>query len=148
MKWIVALRALMLLAPAGARAAPPTCTIQTSSVSFGIVVPFLPSTSTSGSVNVSCSGLTLGYTIALKNGLHFSTPLRRMASSGNFLTYQLFQDSAATIVWGNGTTGPKVTCPSGSCNGNLQYPVTGQYQSGQNAIVGIYNDTITVTVAY
>src|SRR5712691_6094979 len=100
MRWAFGLAALVLLAPAMARAA---CTVTANPVAFGVYLPFSATpTDSTGSVQVNCIGsFNSPFTIALNAGLHSggSFANRRMISGGSFLSYQLYSDAARTTVW-------------------------------------------------
>ncbi len=104
-------------------------------------------------INVNC---TKGspYTVALDYGIHGGTAANRiMQDAGtDTLNYNLYVDSGYTKVW-NSTCVAGNNCDSGTGAGpgvaNQQtYTVYGQLPAGQNAPVGSYSDTITVTVNF
>lgn len=141
---------VLLAAPASALAA--SCTVTATALSFGIYKPISGSyKNSSGTINVKCTSFTGTMTIALSAGLNsggnFSN--RRMNAGGNYLGYQLYTNSARTMVWGDGTGGTSVvskTC-SGSCTRTPT--VYGQIPASQTtAVPGVYSDTTTVTVTY
>jgi spore coat protein U-like protein len=148
-KRALGLAALILIAPAAARAA--SCTVTANPVAFGVYLPFsaTPANST-GSVMLNCRSFYGTYTIALNAGLHgggsFSN--RRMSSGGSFLSYQLYTDAAHTMVWGDGTSGSVIVSAYcyGSCTSTQS--VYGRLPALQVAAPGSYADTTTVTVSY
>lgn len=78
-----------------------------------------------------------------------AVPVRRMVhgSIGTaFLSYQLYQVSPATTVWGNtsGTAPPAVT----GTGTNQNFTVYGRITEGQNQPVGSYSDTVVATVTF
>jgi spore coat protein U-like protein len=65
-------------------------------------------------------------------------------SGGGTLNYSLFRETGRTSNWGNTGTTDTV---SGS--GLLQtITVYGRIPAGQTPIVGVYTDTVTVTLTY
>jgi len=102
-----------------------------------------------GSVTVNCSPNT-GYNIGLDGGSNASvTPGpgdRRMKGTNNgaLVPYDLYQDAANTVFWGN-STGSLV---SGSGTGSNQvYQVHGLLTS-LNFGADVYADTVTATISY
>jgi spore coat protein U-like protein len=122
-----------------------TCSVSGSSLAFGSYLPDQNLDSSVG-VTVNCTSGT-NYQVGLGSGNNISGPTRRMSSAQNFLNYFLFQDSARTIAWGNGSAlGSK---RSGTGTGSNQaLTVFGRIPSGQNARVGSYTDVLTITVEY
>jgi spore coat protein U-like protein len=135
-----------------------TCSVSATPVGFGVYDPFGSSPSdSSGTITVSCTGLVLSvavsYDILLNKGLYASSFLpRQMASGANRLNYNLYTDSARTIVWGDGTGGTSFVSDGyllGLFTVNRDYTVYGRIPASQTGVhTGDYSDTITVTVNY
>lgn len=134
-----------------------TCTLTTpTSVSFGNYNPFnLSAVDTTGSVQVTCSGLVgllVNYTVTLNPGLYGTFATRQMANAGYRLNYNVYTDAARSMIWGDGTSGTSTNAGSctvviiGSCS--QTFTAYGRIPAQQNAGVGDYADTITVTVTY
>jgi spore coat protein U-like protein len=134
-----------------------TCTVTTQTpIGFGNYNPFdSAAIDTTGTVNVTCTaliaGLLVNYTVALDAGLYGTFTTRKMGNGGNRLNYNVYTDSARTTIWGNGTGGTATnsgfcTIVLGSCSQN--FTGYGRLPALQNAAVGSYSDTITVTVTY
>lgn len=89
-----------------------------------------------------------GYQIGLNEG---TTPgatvnQRKMASGANALNYQLYSDSARSVIWGNTSGTDTVT---GVGTGLAQdHTVYGAIPAAQVVPAGDYADTITVRVYY
>ncbi len=145
-----------------------TCKISTTNVVFGSYDPVVTNLSTAlnapspGTLVVTCTKNAGGVTLALNTGTHSTGGTnRRMletAGAGMFLTYQLYQPSAATpgaacaytTIWGDGTNGTVLT-PSGTTWGNAApqtFNVCGQVPAGQDVEQGSYADVITATVNF
>jgi spore coat protein U-like protein len=139
-----------------------TCTISTSAVAFGTYDPVGANASAplagTGQLSVTCTNGSTGITLTLGNGNNFSAQ-RRMASAGNFLTYELYQPSATTPGaacaasptqrWG--TTGAEIFTPSGvvwAAATPQAFNVCGSVGAGQNVPAGSYADTVTATVNF
>jgi spore coat protein U-like protein len=66
---------------------------------------------------------------------------RQMTSGGNTLNYELYFDAAMTILWGVGADSHIVPATGGT----QTFPFYGRIFAQQDAAVGSYADTITVT---
>jgi spore coat protein U-like protein len=95
---------------------------------------------------VTCTNST-AYEVGLNDGLHFSAN-RRMKTLllPNYVSYELYRDASRSLRWGNTVS---VDTLSGTGTGASQ-PLTvyGRVPSQTSQPVGVYNDTITVTVTY
>ncbi len=126
------------------------------SISFG-QISALPSnldtasTPGNGSIVLQCSPGT-AVTIAFNAGLNASSVGggRYLARGAERVRYQLYQDAARSIVWGDGS--------NGGTRMSINFPVGGATQTytvyarlfsvSPLPSAGIYTDTITVTVSY
>jgi len=137
------LLAACLALPTGARAAA-SCTLTITNVAFGDYDVFTKTkTKSNGKVKVKCSA-TETYTILLSAGS--GTFASRVMLAGSYrLDYNLYVDSAHTMIWGDGTSG---TSTVSSTDTGATYTVYGLVPALQNVPVGSYSDTITVTVTY
>jgi spore coat protein U-like protein len=106
------------------------------------------STSGAGSVVVTCTpGTTVA--IGMDYGIHGGSATQRyMANSGATATlgYQLYQNAARTVVWGNGAQAMTISSfPSTT----QTYPVYGRlFSFTTSPTAGTYTDTVTVTLTY
>ncbi|MCW5624359.1 MAG: spore coat protein U domain-containing protein [Burkholderiales bacterium] len=136
-----------------------SCTINsTTAVAFGTYNP-LPGTSMDGTglIRTTCEvlvGVLSGFSIALGPGNrgNYSGP-RQMRSGSNNLLYNLYTTTSYTSVWGNGTAGTVMRFDGSllSLLGVFQrdFFVYGRILPGQQTTpVGVYTDTITVTVTF
>lgn len=143
---VLGLLALILLAPALARA---QCTTSTTPVSFGVYVPTAgaPDHST-GNVTVKCSGFTGAFMIALSAGGGGSFANRRLSNGSAALSYQLYNNAGRTVVWGDGSAGTGVV--SGGCYivCNTTFTIYGLIPALQVVSPGTYFDTIVATVTF
>lgn len=161
----IAMCAIPLLAPLAGHAATDTanfqvrlvitesCDIHTSAptdVDFGTTprVAAAVALTATGSLTVNCSPNT-AYAIGLNGGNNASaTPAageRMMKGAlGGFVPYDLYQDGAANVFWGN-TAGSWLT---GTGTGaNQTHPVHGRL-TNVNFVADTYVDTVTATVTY
>lgn len=130
------------------------CTIDASGgVAFGAYDPIVTNKSTAltatGTVSTTCTNGSSA-TITLDQGANAGTgstaaaPLRRMlAGTSNYLSYQLYSDSAMTTVF-DGATGVGVTGTGAA----VSTSVYGSVAAGQNVPAGSYADTVVATVTF
>ena len=72
---------------------------------------------------------------------------RRMAGGTDFLSYELYQDSSRSTVWGSGVAAGEtiVTAPSKAAR---TFTVYGRVPAGQDVAAGSYNDTVVATINF
>jgi len=140
----LAVTALFLLACGAQQAAAQYCTGYASTLSFGSYNPTTP-VSVTGTVTVTCSS-GFAYHVGLNAGAGSggTTTTRIMNSGSHLMSYEMFQDAARTINWGN-------TPPSNTVNGTgtgspRALTVYALLPAGQYVNPGSYTDTITVTI--
>ena len=115
---------------------------------FGNYDPADPSdTVTSDTFTVKCGG-GIDETISASTGANssdYNNRLMRGGDGNDTLRYQLYIDSARTIVWGDGTgnTSPIIAVENGAFNDHTIYA---SMPAGQNGGIGTYSDTITITI--
>ncbi len=127
----------------------PSCTVSAGTLDFGtlgtrVTAPVAGQTT----IDVTCSDNT-PYSVYLGPGMGagVSSPAaRKMSSGANTLSYGLYRNQSMTQPWGwtHGVDGL-----SSTGTGAVQsIPVYGQINPGQTAPVGIYNDSVVITVEY
>lgn len=128
------------------------CTISNGGVAFGAYDPIVANATTdlavTGTITTTCTN-GASVTVGLDQGAHPGTsstpaaPVRRMlAGTTNYLSYQLYSDSAHTTVWN--ATGPTVT-GTGAAVATTVYALA---TKGQNIPTGSYADTVVATVTF
>lgn len=113
--------------------------------SSGLIAAAINQTNT---FNVTCTNTT-PYTVGLDPGLNASSGQRRMkggTTNNEYISYNLYSDTARTIAWGN-VTGSWV---SGSGTGAAtSYTVYGQVPAQNTPSPSTnYADTVTISVTY
>ena len=103
--------------------------------------------------SVPSGTVAVGYTIALSTGSSGNYAQRTLASGGDTLGYNLYTNSARTLIWGDGTGGSQAVADSvnltnGSPARTRTHTIFGQIPAMQDAAVGTYTDAILVTVTY
>jgi spore coat protein U-like protein len=136
-----ALVGLCLLAFGAHFASAQNCTLIVTSLSFGTYTGAVLNGTATG--KVTCAG---AWDIPLNAGVGAgaSETVRKLTGPGGAeLSYQVFQDAARTINWGN-TTGTDL---NGTGNANITFYA--QITAGQNVAPGTYTDTLsTATTSF
>lgn len=129
------------------------CKITVFPINFGIYMPLRPTPSdVTGSLNVRCMAQPGSFTVQIGPGTSGNQLARTLVSGGtNTLNYNLFQNAARTLIWGDST--PPTVTVSGVRSGkgrpsNFSYPVYGRIFANQAPSPGIYNDNILVTILF
>lgn len=126
-----------------------TCTATTTPINFGYYDVFLAtSLDSTGSVSVSCDSTTnVTVSVGASSVFPFLMDPRQMASGANVLNYNLYTDSTYTVIFGDDIVGSSVTkkviVPK-----TTVFTVYGRIPALQDAAVGVYTDTLIVTVTW
>ena len=127
------------------------CTISTAPVGFGSYDPVVANASANldgtGTVSIACTkGATT--TIGLDLGSNASGSVRRLTDgSSNYLTYELYQDSGRSTVWGNAGAG-LFTPAAAPSKASRSFTAYGRVAGSQDVPAGTYADTVTATVNF
>lgn len=126
------------------------CSITTSAVAFGTYDPVVANATTdldgTGTVSVTCTK-GAGTRIDLGLGSNASGSTRRMAAGGEFLTYELYQETGRTTVWGTGATnGNNIGAAPSKATRNVT--VYGRVTAAQDVSAGAYSDTVVATINF
>ena len=134
-----------------------SCTVSAAGVSFGVYnaqnaapADGLGTVSVQCTTNKSSESASVSLQLTAGSGT-FAT--RTLVSGANQLSYNLYTNSARTIVWGNGTSGTSTVTDSYSLQStssvNRNYTVYGRMPAQQTgSSPGTYSDTVTVTLAF
>ena len=126
------------------------CTITTNPIAFGTYDPIVAQASSPldapGAVVLTCTKGAVT-TVGLDGGVNGTSGARRLASSGSFLTYELYQDSSHSTVWGNDGAALYNSGTSPSKDART-FQVYGRLLGGQDVPAGSYTDTITAIVNF
>jgi spore coat protein U-like protein len=127
-----------------------TCTITTTPVAFGAYDPVVTHATApldaQGTVVVTCTK-GAGTRIDLGLGGNALGSVRRMAGATEFLTYELYQDSGHTIVWGSGATNGN-TIGAAPSRAARTIDVYGRVPGGQDVAADSYTDTVVATINF
>jgi spore coat protein U-like protein len=99
-----------------------------------------------GSVVVTCTK-GAGTRIDLGLGGNAQGQNRRMAGGGDFLTYELYQETGRTTVWGSGATAG-MTIPVAPSRAARTFTVFGRIPAGQDVSAASYADTVVATINF
>jgi spore coat protein U-like protein len=124
-----------------------SCTVTDGALAFG---PYSPTATgnvdQTGTFTVSCTKGT-GASVGLGDGNNFLSGARRMLNGTEYLTYELYKESARTNVWGN-SGGAAVTVANAASNAAQTLTVYGRIPPGQDVGVGNFGDSVQITVTY
>ena len=127
------------------------CTISTAALAFGAYDPVVANAASNldgtGTVTIACTKGAAS-TIGLNLGSNASGSTRRLNDgSSNYLTYEMYQDSGRTTVWGN--SGAALLTPAAAPSKTARnFTVYGRIPSNQDVPAGGYADTVTATVNF
>ena len=127
------------------------CSITTTPVAFGVYDPVVANATApldgTGAVIVTCTK-GAGTSIDLGLGANATGATRRMAAGGgDYLTYQLYQDSGRTTVWGSGGSAGQ-TIAGAPSKAPRTFTVFGRVPAGQYVPAGSYADTVIATINF
>jgi spore coat protein U-like protein len=127
--------------------------VSATSLAFGNYSPAsaLPTDSNS-TVTVFCANNTNilpSFTVSLSAGGAGSFNPRKMSNGGSRLSYNMYTNSAHTIIWGDGTSGTSMQSYDSSLKlSQVSFTDFGRVPPAQVVSSGVYSDLITVTVTY
>lgn len=129
-----------------AHTAAAACSVTASGINFGVINPIAGAgASATGSITVNCPTAT-AFSVALSPGSGTFSQ-RFMQSSGNIFKYNIFLDSAYTLVWGDGTSSTSTWSGQADPSG-VSHVIFARAPFQPVVVPGTYADTITVTVTY
>lgn len=135
---------------AAPRAHAATCTIAgVTPLAFGTYNVYSAApVDSAGSLNYDCGAANPPVGVALSAGRAGVFNPRAMYSGTNVLSYNIYVDPSRTTVW---TSTPVTTFSSGcqgQCGNGVYVNYYGRVFAQQDAAVGAYSDTITVTINF
>jgi spore coat protein U-like protein len=127
------------------------CTITTAPVAFGnydsVAANATAPLDGLGTVTVTCTKGSPAK-VGLNDGSNAQGATRRMSQgAADFLTYELYKDTARATRWGN-TTETALDIPAAPSQAPRNFSVYGRVPQAQPAAVGSYTDTVTATVNF
>jgi spore coat protein U-like protein len=124
-----------------------TCSVGAGSLAFGNYDPTAASNvDQAGTFQVTCTKGTSA-TVGLDTGSNASGSTRRMTDGTDFLSYELFKETARTNVWGNAGAG-LVALAAAPSNAAQTVTVYGRISGSQDVRAGSYSDTVVITVTF
>jgi spore coat protein U-like protein len=150
-KWYIG---MLVVASASLHAAV-VCDVSTAGNAFGSFNPIANQVrDTIATITVSCTGSagdSVSYTLTATPG-NGSYSDRQLVAGSEHLRYNLYIDSARTVVWGDGTGGTAVLTDSytmATSPTQHTYTIYGRIQSGQTqARPNSYSDQVTLVLSY
>lgn len=135
--------AAFLAAPAGGEGCTQcSCSIESDGLAFGSYAQRQRTLSVANIV-VHCDGDN-GYTIKLSAGSSGTSLQRTLRKGGAALAYNVFKDSARTMIWGDGGAGQTGLGGMGSAT----YLAYGEIFPDQAQPVGAYGDMLVLSIEY
>lgn len=134
-----------------------SCAVSTNGLAFGVYNPLDSyDVATSSAVSIRCTSLKnnerVKLAISLSTGNSGSYTARTMMNGSETLSYNIYTTANYSNVWGNGTGISNIVTDrfftSVSAPTTMTYTLYARILGGQDAAVGSYNDTITITVEY
>ena len=138
----------------GMASAATTCSVSANSgISFNYSPIAQSGITSSGTVQISCTGLGSGlafYAVALSAGQGTFVTRKMTDGKGNALTYNLYKNASDTQVWGDGSGSTQPFSGSYSPgNGTSIFTYYGLITpAGQDIPAGTYADSPTITVNF
>lgn len=136
-----------------------TCVLSATPLNFGAYSTALPAPAeSSATLVVTCTTplpgpVPVSGSLSLSYGRGSATGTRRMSSGHTALRYQIYADTAHSMVWGDGSDGTQPIPFSGTVGRTQPLRMTltahGRLLARQGgAAAGSYNDVLTVTLTY
>jgi spore coat protein U-like protein len=128
------------------------CNIAVTPISFGAYNVFAaaPLRST-GTFSVTCNEApppTVTITVGASAASGVVNPRQMRSANGDALSYNLFTDSALSLVWGDGASGGNVLQQKVTKNKVWNAIVYGSLPALQNVSAGSYSDNLVVTIIW
>ena len=133
------------------------CSTSSTGVAFGNYTVSNPAPAdVTGNVQVTCTligttSVPVAYDILLSSGASGSYAARQAGIGPGHLQYNLYTGATHSAIWGDGTGGSVKVSDAyqlGQTTVVRNYAVYGRAPATQNIPVGIYTDSITVTLNY
>lgn len=129
------------------------CQVSASGINFGAYDVFSPLAVTStGTITVTCR-VAPPPTVVIAIGPSTVSGLinpRRLRGGGgsDLMDYNVFIDSARTVIWGDGVSGGSTVSQRFTPNQTIPFTVYGNVPAGQDAAAGSYADSLQVTIIW
>ena len=125
------------------------CTVTTTSVNFGSYNVFdTTPTDSTGSVTLNCNGGAQNVQVEISRGGAPSFSSRFMNRGFELLFYNLYQNAARTIIWGDGAGAAPYFVGNPPNNTDVRLTIYARIPAAQDVSAGTYNDNVTVTVQF
>jgi len=125
-----------------------SCSISATDVNLGAYVPGASTLEGTGTIGYQCTP-GLSPAIALDNGLYSPNPNNRiLVNNSSSLSYQIYQDSGYSTVWGDGTNGSSVESVTADGNNDTTTVYVAVPTNITGVVAGTYSDTVTATISW
>lgn len=124
------------------------CTIDPATLAFGNY-DATASVDVSTNITVRCTSGS-SYWVGLGLGSNANAAARRMSDGTSFLAYELYRDSGRTQIWDNADPAPATPRSAAGDPGFSAYttPVYGRIPAAQIVPIGVYADSVVMTVNF
>jgi spore coat protein U-like protein len=124
------------------------CTIDPATLAFGNY-DSTANVDVSANLTVRCTSGS-SYWVGLGLGSNAAGSARRMSSGAGFLDYELYRDAGRTQVWDNADPAPATPHSAAANPGYSAYTtaVYGRIPAAQIAPIGVYTDSVVMTVNF
>lgn len=124
-----------------------TCTVTAGVLAFGNYDPTSASNlDQNATFAVACTKGT-GATVGLDLGQNATGSTRRLVNGIDYLTYELYKESARTNVWGDSGSALVTLSPALAITAQT-LTVYGRITPGQSVSTGLFLDTVVITVTF
>ncbi len=126
------------------------CTVSVTPLNFGAYDVFDagPRDSTA-TVTYKCSSPVSTVTITLDRGRAPTFNQRQMVQGPHALNYNLYLDTARSLIWGDGTGGTRVySAANPPANQSVTVTMYGRIPARQKVRAGVYSSTVAVTINF
>ena len=118
-------------------------------IAFGAYDPTLPTiATTSGTIEFTCKGKNFEVQVGIGAGTSGSMRARTMRNGSAILNYNLYQDAGHNKIWGDFIEEPGVTIFNEKNNTAHRLTVYGAIDAQQDPAVGIFSDSLLVTLQF
>ena len=115
---------------------------------YDVLSPF--DQTSSGLMQFTCKGKDFTVVVSLSRGSSNNNLSRTLIQTAHHdaLYYNVYTDAGHGQIWGDGTFGSNPVVVIAKNNTRVTLPMYGRIPAGQNVIVGLYDDSLVVTLQF
>lgn len=125
-----------------------SCELDVGTMNFGQITSLATAPADAeAAIDIRCTaGTSYSVSLGMGNGTGVTDPAaRKLRSLTNTLTYGLYRDAARSMVWGEA---PSQRATGAGTGYGQRFMVYGRIHAGQSTPIGVYSDSVVVTVHY